>query len=151
MKKVLYFLSFFLLLTPSTFSQTINAELIGKWEGKGDIIVTWCNLDSLSFKLTIDSTGTVKGMIGDARIAEGAKVEKRSTVMKLLGNGEYIIKGKLVGYLVEKEKIARKGFTLMFSLKNGEINGGMHSTGWKFGGKDKMVLTVSPLHLKKIK
>jgi hypothetical protein len=149
MKKLFFFL-FFTAFFTSISAQSVNQDLIGEWVGKGDIIVTWCELDSLSFDIKIAKDNSVSGKIGDAEIYD-AKLEKRSAIMEALGNGEYIIEGKLKGAIVKDEKISRESFLIMFNLENGVIKGGMHTSGSKFGGKEKMVLTVSPLILKKKK
>jgi hypothetical protein len=142
---VLFFITFFQSII---YSQTYLEKLTGNWKGKGDIIVTWCSQDSLFFNITIKKDGKVSGTVGNAKINYG-KISKRSVVMKLLGNGEYLIKGYLDGYLVKSEGIKRKSFILMFNFKDGKIQGEMHSSGSKFGGKEEMVMTVTGVVLKK--
>jgi hypothetical protein len=147
MKKLIFILSFLSFFLTSK-AQPINKQLIGKWEGKGKIIVTWCDLDSLKYSLLIHEDNSITGKIGDA-IVYNAVVEKRSPIMTALGNGEYIIEGKLKGNIIEDEKIFRDGFIFMFSLKENKLVGGFHSSGWKIGGKEKMKLTVTDISLKK--
>ena len=148
MKKNIFFL--LLLFASIIFAQNFEKTLVGKWHGKGKIIVTWCERDSLNFDINIAKDGKVTGKIGDAEI-KNAVLEKRSPVMEALGNGEYIIRGELEGAIVKDEKISREGFTLMFDYENGKLAGGFHTTGSKFGGKEKMVLTVSGVKLEKEK
>lgn len=148
MKKII-FIALLLFTFFSLRAQNIDDKITGNWSGKGKIIVTWCKQDSLSFDIKIESDGKVFGKIGDAEITDG-KIEKRSAIMKALGNGDYIITGKLNGKLAAKENIERDSFILMFSKEGNFLRGGFHTSGSKFGGKDEMVLTVSPLELKKI-
>ncbi len=147
MKKFL--LSLFLLSFLSTLiAQELIPELFGEWHGKGKIIVTWCNQKTLDFDIKISEDGTVTGKIGDAEIYD-AKAEHRSAIMEALGNHEFIINGKLKGKIVEKENIERDGFKFMFDYKDEQLKGGFHSSGSKFGGKEKMVLTVVDIVLRK--
>ena len=148
MKKIFFLLSA-LLLANFLSAQKIDSELSGNWQGKGKIIVSWAKNKTLDFNIVIGENGKVTGKIGDAEIGE-ARLEKRSSLMKALGNGDYIISGKLKGALVENGKIEREGFILMFSLSEGKITGEFHSSGSKFGGKDEMVMTVTDVILQKL-
>ncbi len=142
MKK--YFLLFFIMfLFVILFA---NDNIYKNWIGKGKIIVSWCEQEYLHFNITINKDNIVEGTIGDAEIIN-AKVSKRNFIMRLFGNGKYIIKGDLKGDIVKKEQIQRKSFQFMFSMKNGKIDGGMHTSGSKVGGKEKMKLTVTDIIL----
>ena len=65
----------------------LNPELVpcvGQWQGRGKVIVLWCELDSLRVDVTIDSMGNVHGTIGDATVID-AELGRRSWLMRRLG------------------------------------------------------------------
>jgi hypothetical protein len=70
-------------------------------------------------------------------------------ILRMLGNSRYIIDLELSGPLVEEEQITRSGGKLLLDFENDAFSGGFHSSGSKFGGKEKMVMTVVDLKLKK--
>lgn len=112
-------------------------EMTGNWQGKGKIIVSWCEQDSLSFYLTITSDGKVSGKIGDAVIKNG-QLKKNSLILRWLGNSEYIIEADLEGSIVEAENITRESIKLIVDFEDNCIVGDFRTSGSKFGGKDKM-------------
>ena len=124
-------------------------EAVGKWRGSGKIIVLWCDRDSLSVDLTIDSDGDVRGTIGDATVAE-AEFGRRSWIMRKLGNGNYLIRAKLDGYLIEAEGIRREAIWFMFDIADGHLVGSINSTGAKFGGKERMPMTVMGVDCRRV-
>ena len=111
--------------------------MTGNWQGKGKIIVSWCEQDSLSFYLTITSDGKVSGKIGDAVIKNG-QLKKNSLILRWLGNSEYIIEADLEGSIVKTENITRESIKLIVDFEDNCIVGDFRTSGGKFGGKDKM-------------
>ena len=117
-------------------------ELKGHFSGKAEIIVSWCKLDSLAFDLYIDDSD-ISGSIGDAKIIEG-KVKENT-----LGSTKYIIEAKLNGYIVKKENIKRESIKIPFNYIENELIGGFGTSGSKFGGKDKMIMSGTNMVLTK--
>jgi hypothetical protein len=126
----------------------LTDSMIWQWEGTGKIIVTWCEQDSLPVDIWIDENGIVTGKVGDAEITAGI-LRLNGVILRMLGNSRYIIDLELSGPLVEEEQITRSGGKLLLDFENDAFSGGFHSSGSKFGGKEKMVMTVVNLKLKK--
>ncbi len=145
--KRLSFLCLILLSFPS-FSQDFPHEIYGNWKGNGRIVVNWTEARYLNYDININEDNSVTGNVGDAEIINGI-MEPRSTIMKWLGNGDYIISGKLKSDILRSEKVVRQSFNFMFILQNNKLLGGMHTSGSMFGGKEKMVLTIFEIILNK--
>jgi hypothetical protein len=145
----------FLLLLPLGDVQAQNSlatskeDFTGTWKGEGKIIVAWCEQKQLSFELQIDMDGNVSGEIGNAQILHG-KIKLNNIFYRWLGNRKYIIDAKLSNYLIEKEKIRRESIRVFLDFENPFFVGGFHTSGRKFGGKEKMILSGSSLKLDKI-
>jgi hypothetical protein len=145
----------FLVLHPLSVVQAQNSlaiakeDFIGTWKGEGKVIVAWCEQKQLSFELQIDMDGNVSGKIGDAQILQG-EIKLNNIVYRWLGNRKYIIDAKLTNYLIEKEKIRRESIRVFLDFENPFFVGGFHTSGSKFGGKEKMILSGSSLKLVKI-
>ena len=121
-------------------------DLMGTWKGEGRVIVAWCEQKQLLFELRIDMNGNVLGKIGDAQIMHG-KIRQNNTVYRWLGNRKYIIDAKLINYLIEKEKIKRESIRVFLDFENPFFVGGFHTSGSKFGGKEKMILSGTKVKL----
>ena len=130
--------------------QTTSKEgFIGTWKGEGKIIVTWCEQKQLLFELHIDVDGNVSGLIGDAHIRHG-KIKLNNIIYRWLGNKKYIINAELSNYLIKKEKIIRESIRIFLDFKKPFFTGGFHTSGSKFGGKEKMILSGISVNLVKI-
>ena len=145
----------FLVLHPLNEVQASNGEVvsiedfIGPWKGEGKIIVTWCEQKQLAFEFQIDSDGNVSGKIGDAHIRHG-KIRLNNIIYRWLGNKKYIINTKLLNYLIKKEKIKRDSIWIFLDFKKHFLTGGFHTSGSKFGGKEKMIVSGNSVKLVKI-
>ena len=145
----------FLILLPMSEVQAFNnlgistEDFIGVWKGEGRIIVAWCERKQLSFELQIDSDGSVSGTIGDAHIRHG-KIRLNNIIYRWLGNKEFIVDAELSDYLVEKEKIRRESIRIFLDFEKPFLVGGFHTSGSKFGGKEKMILSGTNIKLIKI-
>lgn len=145
----------FLVLHPLNEVQASNGEavsiegFIGAWKGEGKIIVTWCEQKQLAFEFQIDSDGNVSGKIGDAHIRHG-KIRLNNIIYRWLGNKKYIIDTKLSNYLIKKEKIKRDSIRIFLDFKKPFLTGGFHTSGSKFGGKEKMIFSGNSVKLVKI-
>lgn len=148
-----YIVFLVLLLLPDVQAQnslvSSKEDFIGSWKGEGNIIVAWCEQKQLSFELQIDMNGNVSGKIGNAQILHG-KIRLNNIVYRWLGNREYIIDAELTNYLIEKEKIRRTSIRVFLDFESPFFVGGFHTSGSKFGGKEKMILSGTALKLFRI-
>jgi len=124
-------------------------DFIGTWKGEGRIIVAWCEQKQLPFELQIDIDGNVSGKIGDALIQHG-KIKLNNIMYRWLGNRKYIIDAKLSNHLIGNEKISRESIRVFLDFESPFLVGGFHTSGSKFGGKEKMILSGRSLELVKI-
>ena len=113
------------------------AELVGRWEGTCEPIVTWCKQERLALDVEIRSDGNVVGTIGDATIENG-HARRNAPLAVLLGNPRYRVFGNLDGLLVESERIERAAGTLLFDFEDGHLVGEFNSSGTHFGAGDAM-------------
>ena len=113
------------------------------------MIVSWCEQKQLSFELQIDMDGNVSGEIGDAHIRYG-KIRLNEIIYRWMGNKKYLIDAELSNYLIGKEKIKRKSIRIFLDFKKPFLIGGFHTSGGKFSGKEKMILSGSSVKLVKI-
>ena len=128
----------------------LNNKLNGLLKGESKIIVTWCEKKYISFELHVDENGNVNGTIGDAIINNG-KIKHNYIIYRLLGNSEYIIDGNLSNFLIEKEEIKRESIRIFLDFKRPFFTGGFHTSGSKFGGKEKMKFSGTNIKLSKNK
>ena len=139
MKKISILILMFFVYN-GVYGQSIK-ELNGHFTGNAKIIVSWCNLDSLAFEISIDSLGNVTGKIGDSKIIQG-KVKTNN-----FGSTKYIIEAELDGFIIKEEGIKRKSIKIPFDYVEKRLIGGFGTSGSKFGGKEKMILSGSDLVL----
>jgi hypothetical protein len=128
---------------------SIEEELIGTWKGEGRIIVAWCQQKHFSFELQIGANGIVSGKIGDAQIRNG-RMKRNNFLFRWLGNAEFIIDATLSSYIIEKENIWRESIRIFLDYEMPFLTGGFHTSGSKFGGKEKMILSGTGIKLTKI-
>ncbi len=123
--------------------QDIPPEAVGRWAGDCRIVVNWTTQRTLRVALTVAPDGTVTGTIGDAVLRHGRLKANRGPIGRMLNlKTDYIITGDLDGPVIKAEDIVRSGVTLPFNLTEGRLDGAVHTSGWKFGGKEKMMLTA---------
>ena len=133
----------------SSGSDRIPAELTGSWIGDGRVIVNWCDAERIDIALEIDQDGSVNGRVGDARLINGQLGPNRGGVGRTLNvKTDWIVTADLEGQLIDAEDIQREGVKLPLNLVEGELRGGLHSTGSHLGGKDTMVFTAADVVLK---
>ena len=138
--KRIYLSVFMFIILSGAYGQTTN-EIVGHFKGNAKIIVEWCNLDSLTFDLNLDSLGNITGSIGNAKIIQG----KMKT--NAFGSTKFIIEAELKGNIIEKEGIKRRIIKIPFDYVSGKIVGGFGTSGSKFGGKERMILSGTDLIL----
>ncbi|MBT5539891.1 MAG: hypothetical protein HOK29_13255 [Candidatus Marinimicrobia bacterium] len=145
----------FLLIGCLSEVQALNAQNIvknrfsGYWKGEGRIIVAWSEKKTITFDLQIHENGNVTGAVGDAIITQG-RIQLNNKILIWLGNKEYIIDADLKHFLNKSEKIKRESIRLFLDFKRPFLTGGFHSSGSKFGGKEKMVLSGTDIKLTKV-
>lgn len=124
-------------------------ELIGEWQGEGDIVVTWCQQQTLPIHLFIRADRKVSGTVGDASITVGS-VRKNNWFLVWLGNPEYVVEARLDGPLVAAEAIQRVSIELVVDVNGHQLEGGFHTSGTPAGGKDSMSMAGTAVVLSRI-
>lgn len=125
-------------------------ELVGTWSGEGRIIVTWCEAERLPIELEIHDDASVTGTIGDAALSAAALRRNRGALAKEFELAtDWIVVADLEGPLVAAEGIRRGGVKLPFDLEQGELHGGLHSTGAHVGDRETMVLSATDVVLRR--
>lgn len=126
----------------------LSPALVGNWDGKAQIIVSWCQQQNLPIHLKVLPDGSVTGKVGDATLSKGQLKKNRGRLGRWLKvKTDYIIVGDLKGPIVSAESIQRSGVKIPFNLKGGTMVGGVHTTGSKFGGKKSMKLSAASMAL----
>jgi hypothetical protein len=137
---ITFLIVFFVLRSFGEAQALDRSYFIGTWQGEGRIIVAWSEQKQLSFHLQVDSEGNVSGKIGDAQIKQGT-IRHNNIIYRLMGNREYIVDAELSGYIIEKEKVRRDSIRIFLDLEQHFLIGGFHTSGSKYGGKEKMILS----------
>jgi hypothetical protein len=111
--------------------------VVGSWTGTADIVVSWTIQKKLNVHLVIDLGGRVTGSVGDAALVEGRVKRNRGALLRALNwKTDYIVVGRLDGPVIAAERIERAAVSIPFNLLDGNIRGGIHTTGTKFGGSE---------------
>jgi hypothetical protein len=122
--------------------------MVGHWEGNARIIVDWCRQTNLPVVVDIRADGSVTGKIGDATLTNGSLKRNRGWLgRKLNVKTGYIITGSLSGPIVAAESITRSSVKVPLNFTGGNFVGGIHTSGSKVGGKDRMILSGASLKL----
>jgi hypothetical protein len=128
---------------------SVAPEMIGHWEGDARIIVSWCRQTNLHITMDIRADGSATGKVGDATVFKGRFERNRGWLGRKLNLAtDYIIKGELGGPVVAAESIKQDSVSIPLNFKGGAFVGGVHTSGSKFGGKEKMILSASSLTLR---
>lgn len=122
----------------------------GTWTGSAEIVVSWTTQRTLHVTLAIDSSGNVRGCVGDAELAGRITRNRNALVRALNWKTDYIVHAQLTGLFIASEGIARAGLQMPFNLVDGRIQGGVHTTGAKVGGKDAMKVSARRLVLRRV-
>jgi len=122
--------------------------ITGQWTGSARIIVTWCQQTNLNVSIRIHPDATVSGRIGDAALINGRFKQNRHWLGRALNlKTDYIIVGRLEGFIVASEQICRPGVYIPLNFDGTIFHGAVHSTGTHIGGRKHMVLTAAGLKL----
>ncbi len=131
-------------------TQLQHSALIGTWKGQATPVVAWVRADRISIELTIRPDGTVAGHVGDAQISESHIIAGRGNVRASMGWGrDYIVQANLAGPIIESERIHRDAINIIFDHHGSELQGGFHTSGSKFGGRDDMRLSAGSMVLRR--
>lgn len=126
----------------------VTPAMVGRWEGNARIIVSWCHQTNLPVTVEIRADGSVTGTVGDAKIVAGRFESNRGWLgRKLNWYTDYIIRGNLEGAIVAAEGINRERVMMPLNFSGDAFKGGVGTSGSKFGGKDKMILSAMSLTL----
>jgi|SaaInl4_150m_RNA_FD_contig_41_843834_length_1440_multi_2_in_0_out_0_2 hypothetical protein len=148
MRMIVAICSILVLSVVGAGADTDLREIVGSWNGSTRIIVSWCEQSELIIAVNIHPNGSVTGEIGDAELLDGSLV-RNGWLTRILGSrNDWIIEGALGGPIVEEEGIARKSVKIPLRLVDGELHGGLHTSGWTFGGKESGVLSTSHMVLR---
>lgn len=129
----------------------IDPAFAGRWQGSAEIVVNWTTQRTLDVDIVIDSSGRVTGVVGDARIVDGHMQTNRGALARWFGwRSDYIITGTLEGAIIEAEGVIRSGVRIPFNVVADRLEGGVHTTGSKAGGKESMVLSARGLVLRRV-
>lgn len=132
----------------SADERIVTPAMAGHWEGSARIIVTWCQQTNLPVAVDIRADGSVTGKIGDATLTNGSLKRNRGWLgRKLNVKTDYIITGSLSGPIVAAESITRSSVKVPVNFRGGTFVGGVHTSGSKVGGKDRMILSAASLKL----
>jgi hypothetical protein len=128
---------------------SVAPAMVGHWEGDARIIVSWCRQTNLHVTIDIHADGSVTGKVGDASLIKGRFERNRSWLGRKLNLAtDHIIRGDLKGPVVAAEGITRESVSIPLNFIGGAFAGGVHTSGSKFGGKEKMILSASSLTLR---
>lgn len=99
--------------------------------------------------MDIRADGSVTGKVGDATLIKGHFERNRGWLGRKLNLAtDHIVRGDLNGPVVAAEGITRESVSIPLNFIGGAFVGGVHTSGSKFGGKEKMILSASSLTLK---
>lgn len=139
-----------LLLVSLAVPAQLDPVFAGRWHGSAEIVVNWTTQRTLEVHIVIDSAGRVTGMLGDARIVDGHVQPNRGALARWFGwRSDYIITGTLDGAIIEAEGVVRSGVRIPFNVVADRLEGGVHTTGSKTGGKESMMLSARGLVLRR--
>lgn len=124
-------------------NSVVGPGMAGDWRGNAQVIVSWCKQTNLPVALVIKEDGSVTGKVGDAVLHKGQLKRNRGAIGRRLNiKTDYLIAGDLAGPIVSAEGITRSGVMMPLNWSEKGYVGGLHTTGAKFGGKTKMVLSA---------
>ena len=128
----------------------VDPVFAGRWQGSAEIVVDWTAQRMLEVDIVIDTAGGVTGVVGDARIIDGHILPNRGSLARWFGwRSDYIITGTLEGPIIRAESVVRSGVRIPVNVVAGRLEGGVHTTGSKSGGKESMMLSARGLVLRR--
>lgn len=126
----------------------VGPAMVGGWDGNARIIVAWCQQTNLPVSLTVAADGRVQGKVGDATLTNAHLNRNRGPLGRRLNlKTDYIVVGDLHGPIVASEQITRSRVSMPLNFAGGTFAGGVHTSGTKWGGKQRMIFSASQLTL----
>ncbi len=124
--------------------------LTGKWQGQARLSLPWVRQDNLKVHLEILPGGAINGKIGDAVLKDGLIARERGWLEKSVSVGtDYLVTGRLIGNVVKCDGIHRQSVEIRLDFKDGRLVGEVITSGFEFGGRDRMMLIAPDLILTK--
>lgn len=128
-----------------------SADMVGSWAGYAQIAVNWTRARVLPVHLTVRSNSDVDGTVGDATLRGGRLEANRGAIGRALHvKTDWIIRGTLEGDILKAEGIRRDAVMIPVDFERGRFEGGVHTTGSHFGGKESMWLAAHGLVLERV-
>ncbi len=115
---------------------TINRQILDRWQPDQDIIGTWSGsgetrkfgeLEKINVVITIDKSGSVKGVVGDALLEDCVIKLNRNDFERFINvKNDYIIKGgHLSGLINRDDDVAYRDITIPFDIQDDTIGGSL--------------------------
>ena len=120
---------------------------VGRWTGSARIVVAWTKQTNLCVTLDIREDGRVTGKVGEALLTGRFRKNRGWLGRNLEVKTDYIVVGHLQGSIVVAEGITRSRVKMPLNLTAGVLTGGLHTSGCKFGGSNRMILSAAGLQL----
>ena len=147
------FLATALLLVGTTVAAaepSVVPQWVGRWEGQAEIIVAWCRQKQLRVSVEVRPDGRVTGRVGEATLSGARLSRNRGWLGRQLGLAtDWRVHGELVGPVVAAEGIVRESVSIPLDFRNGVWQGGVHTSGSKFGGAAAGRLSAAGLILRR--
>jgi hypothetical protein len=124
-------------------SQVATPMTIGRWEGEANIVGDWTRQRTLAVNIAIFADDKVIGTVGDATLVNGRLLRNRGRLSATLQlKTEYIIEATLDGPIIRAENIERANVHMALDARNGRLEGGINTSGWKAGGSESAMLSA---------
>jgi len=113
---------------------TINHRMLAKWQPDQSIVGTWVGsgetrkfgeLEKINVVISIDESGNVTGMVGEALLEECVIKLNRNEFERFINiKNDYIIKnGHIIGTIKVEDDIAYRDITIPFDIHDDTIGG----------------------------
>lgn len=105
-------------------SWTPDISIVGTWTGTGETR-QFGELEKIQVKITIDKSGAVKGMVGEATLEECVIKLNRNTFERFLNvKTDYSIGGgHIEGAVTSKDKLTYRNIMMPFNIEEDTIEG----------------------------
>lgn len=113
---------------------TINHRILEKWQPNQNLIGTWTGsgetrkfgeLEKIDIEITIDESGVVKGLVGEALLEECVIRLNRNDFERFIKvKNDYILKdGHISGFIKSGDDIGTRNITMPFNIQDDTIEG----------------------------
>jgi hypothetical protein len=138
-------------LAPSrALGQRLDPAMIGSWEGRAHIAVSWTVQQTLEVRVAIADDGSVAGTVGDAKLSNARFSPARGPVGRALRIGpEYVITGQLIGPVIRAEALTRASVRVLLDFKKDSFEGELQTSGTGDGTPADLILNATGLVLRR--